>query len=160
MTKSEAAEHLCSGKFRAICRKMAGHSLGEDLFQETLMILMEYPQWEQIKCVECFFIKIASRQWYSSTSPFFYKYRKSPDKEMIKEFTSTVLSTEGGLEEMTSAIDRALKAETWYDRELFRLYALEGSARKVTKKTGIPFQSVALSVKRVRERVKAKLVIK
>ena len=79
---------------------------------------------------------------------------------MIKEFTSTVLSTEGGLEEMTSAIDRALKAETWYDRELFRLYALEGSARKVTKKTGIPFQSVALSVKRVRERVKAKLVIK
>ena len=151
MTKSEAIEIISNDKkLIRICRNITGGNLlYKDLYQETLLILLECSEdyFQKIKCIECFFIKIADRNWNSVTSRFYYKYRKKETFEIHEhEYDPEVDDT-------IKQIERKIKKEYWYDRRLFEIYLQEGSCRAVSRKTGIPFQSVALTISKLKKRI-------
>lgn len=51
-------------------------------------------------------------------------------------------------------INKAMKELTWYERELLLLYVEYGNFRSMGAQTGIPFQSIAKTVKNARQRLK------
>lgn len=74
LAKNKEVERLCSGM-------SANGSLIDDLCAEVYLILLEYNEEKIIKAYSegwiLFLIRnILCKQYYSSTSPFFVKYRK------------------------------------------------------------------------------------
>lgn len=159
MTKTEAIANLAKNtRLKAICRNIAkGNLIYKDLFQEVILILLEYDEqkFKEIKCVECFFIKIADTQWNSVTSPFFYKYRK----ENLTVGGGNIADTDSGFDKerereyfkLQLSVHNLIENQYWYDREILKYWLHYGSIRAVSKKIGIPKSSIALTVKKVKQ---------
>lgn len=163
---------------------MAGSSLGKDLYQEMLVILIEYSAEKiiAIKCQRCFVVRILSNMWNSSTSPFYYKYRKERREHITeshygeKDYKGNNINHEGlnngnyanalpitdktevdEEDERLAKVEKELNGMYWYDQNLFRLYVEEGSSRKVQNKTGIHYVSVSKVVRKVKEQLLKKV---
>jgi RNA polymerase sigma factor (sigma-70 family) len=100
-----------------------------------------------------YLIRIMMTQWRSQTGPFHRQFKKhheelewhdKPDKE------DKPLDLE--------RVNEILDSLEWYDKELFRLYADgEHNYSTLSKETGIPRTSIALTIKRVRNHIKRNL---
>ena len=55
------------------------------------------------------------------------------------------------------AVNKKIDEMYWYDRVLFKTYLKEGSYRAVEKETGINYQSVRKTVKKVRKQLKKEI---
>lgn len=160
-SKKRAVAALAQKKYFNICRKITrGNSLWNDLYQESILAILELPEkkFAEIKCLECFFIKIADRNWNSSTSPFYYKYRKIKTEQLT---ANVERGEEEGEEEKKeyeiSRINKIISDSHWYDRELFNLFLKLGSRRKVALKTGIPETSVKRTIREMKKKIKNSL---
>lgn len=134
---------------------MAGQ-LADDLFQEMVLIILQYPseKIEQVKCPRCFVVKILSNMWNSSTSPFFYKYRKRNSDVTSENMPFQDLQNDAWKDIVLKKIEQELNGMYWYDRELFKLYIEKGSARKVQKAAGIHYVSVHNTVHKVKQKLR------
>jgi RNA polymerase sigma factor (sigma-70 family) len=100
-----------------------------------------------------YLIRILMTQWRSQTGPF--------HRQFVKQHAELECHDKPESETSKLDIDKVnylIDSLPWYDRELFRLFA-EGDHNYSTlsKETGIPRTSIALTIKRVRKHIKQNL---
>lgn len=100
-----------------------------------------------------YLIRILMTQWRSQTGPF--------HRQFVKQHEELEWHDKEEKEEKHLDLDRVnhlINNLDWYDRELFKLFA-EGDHNYSTlsKETGIPRTSIALTIKRVRKHIKKNL---
>jgi hypothetical protein len=135
-------------ELKQICRKIGGN-LAEDLFQELMLILLEYDKEKLLSIYnkgyyKWFLVKTLTNQFNSNSSPFAKKYRP---KEIDFVLTSDY---DHNIDILIDKIDKQLNKLHWYDRELFKAYVESGSYRKLSKQTDIPFNSISRTVNYVK----------
>ena len=86
-----AEDLFTSGWLKKECYKLSSDKmLMDDFLQEMLLVILEYPNDKMIEAYNKgqhqFLIKrIINNNWNSSTSPFYKKYRKYNDLEIIDD---------------------------------------------------------------------------
>ena len=151
MKEKAVIDLLGDESLNSLAVKIAG-SHSDDLIQEVALLLLEMDQekWETINdagylrwYVVCTMINMAT----SSRSTFARKYELHQPKPQLKD-----IPEEEGYdfekEADISLLEEILEEYHWYDRDMLRLYLKEGSYRKVSKVTNIPFKSVGNTVKK------------
>lgn len=143
-------------EIKKICK---GHFLYEELYQECIIILLEYDK-EKIQGLidreqlKFFFISIVIRQYISTTSPFHVKFRKHAQNSSEKDVYNMEIQDEEydhQKDELINFINEQKNAEEWYTKELLRLKFEEGlSYRKINKLTKIPTTSIYNTINKFR----------
>jgi hypothetical protein len=98
--------------------------------------------------------------WYSKTSPFYYKIRREIDKYSdLSEFVDYGESGQFDFEkeEIISILEVEWCNLDWFRKSLVQMYIELGSINKVAKKTKIPKTSVSNYLKQSREIIKTNL---
>jgi len=142
----------------AAARISGNNVLSEELLHYTIDEFLKKPNVEEI--VESggarwFCIKILMNSWKSSSSPFFFTYRRETvdlaDIEDIADDTED-------LTEFVQKTREVLQTLPWYDRKLFETFVADGhTVSSLARATGIPRTSVSLTLNRVRKHVKKNL---
>jgi hypothetical protein len=136
-------------ELKQICRKIGGN-LADDLFQESMLILLEYDKEKLLSIYnkgyyKWFLVKTLTNQFNSNSSPFAKKYRpKEIDFIISEDYNYEIDLT-------IEKINKQLEKLHWYDRELFKAYIDSGSYRKLSKQTNIPFNSISRTVNHVKD---------
>ena len=139
--------------------RISGHNeLAEELLHYTIDEFLKKSNVEEI--VESgggrwFCVKILMNSWRSSSSPFYYTYRRpSADREEAEGVTEE----DDDLTEFAEKTRTELQKLPWYDRMLFDTYVKDGhTVSSLARATGIPRTSVSLTLNRVRKHVKRSL---
>jgi hypothetical protein len=139
-------------ELRQICRKIGGN-LSDDLFQELMIILLEYNQEKLIDIYnkgyyKWFLVKTLTNQFNSNSSPFNKKYRPKDIDYIITD------SYDHSIDIMIDKVNNKLNQLHWYDRELFKAYIESGSYRKLSKQTDIPFNSISRTINNVKNYIR------
>lgn len=139
-------------ELRQICRKIGGN-LSDDLFQELMVILLEYNEQKLIDIYnkgyyKWFLVKTLTNQFNSNSSPFNKKYRPKDIDHIISD------SYDHSIDIMIDKVNNKLNELHWYDRELFKAYIESGSYRKLSKQTDIPFNSISRTINNVKNYIR------
>ena len=139
-------------ELRQICRKIGGN-LSDDLFQELMLILLEYNEQKLIDIYnkgyyKWFLVKTLTNQFNSNSSPFNKKYRPKDIDYIISD------SYDHSIDIMIDKVNNKLNQLHWYDRELFKAYIESGSYRKLSKQTDIPFNSISRTINNVKNYIR------
>lgn len=156
MTSSELIKITVNDKeLKKICKKIGGN-LSDDLYQELMVILLEYDQNKLIEIYnkgyyKWFLVKTLTNQFNSNSSPFNKLYRpKEIDHILTNDYDINI-------DIMAAKIESKLQELHWYDRELFKAYIISGSYRKLSKQTDIPFNSISRTVNYVKNYIRDNL---
>ena len=151
MKEKAVIDLLGDESLNSLAVKIAG-SHSDDLIQEVALLLLEMDQekWETINdagYLRWYVVRTMINMATSSRSTFARKYELHQPKPQLKD-----IPEEEGYdfekEADISLLEEILEEYHWYDRDMLRLYLKEGSYRKVSKVTNIPFKSVGNTVKK------------
>lgn len=148
---------LSDESLKALADKIAG-SHSEDLIQEVALLLLEMDEekWISINengALRWYVVRTMLNMATSNRSTFASKYELNKSKTELVD----IPNTEGydfEKEADISLLETFLERQHWYDRDMLKLYLREGSYRKVSKITNIPFKSVGNTVKKTIKRIK------
>ena len=120
-------------KVRAVCKH---HNNFDDLLQDLTISLLEKPKHYQMDLllkgkVQHWFVSSASIQFKSTTSPYYYKYRKFLDKTCeITDWNSPISSEEqiDTIEVIKDLISKELALYNVYTRTLTSEHLLSGKS--------------------------------
>jgi len=140
-----------------------GNDLTQDLLHEVIIqlydkdkiILKKYDD----NSIKYYIVAIMRTNWYSTTSPFYYRVRR----EMVKYVDITqCLEMEAEQEsfekeEILSILEQEWCELDWFHKSLFEMYMALGSLSKVSKKTRIPLTSVSTYMKQSKQQIKEKI---
>ena len=107
-----------------------------------------------------YIVKILTNSWRSTTSPFYYSYRKqdvefTPYHEIDE---STIPEEEDNTIELAQKVTNELNKLGWYDRMLFETFVKENhTISSLARSTQIPRTSISLSINRIRKHIKKNL---
>lgn len=143
------------------------HELSQDLLHEVILqlynkeniILKEYCD-DQIKY---YIVSIIRVNWYSTTSPFYYKIRKESSKytnidEVFNLADDTQLEFEK--QQLFDILEESWTELDWFRKSLFEMYLTLGSMKKVSKQTRIPVSSISRYLKESKDQIKFNIIIK
>ena len=144
---------------KAAVRISENSTLAEELLHYTLAEFLMKPTLADIinsGAGRFYCVRIMLNSWRSTTSPFFYTYRKP--HLPLDEWTHIADVPE---EDQTPTLERAERAREvllflpWYDRMLFETF-VDGNhtVSSLARETGIPRTSVSLTINRVRRFLK------
>ena len=142
-----------------MCKKICPENYS-DLWQDTLVYLLEYKKFNEIKNLKFFVCKIIMNQAHSNTSRY-YKTYKHKEKFYLSDITPESYDYEFDtklhktLSEIT--LYSSLSDDNWYRAELFKLYVEAGSIRKLSKKLHIPPKSIHDSLTLFKSDIKTRL---
>lgn len=171
MTRDEILSQLVIDReYRYACDRISGYNqLAEELFQEMTEVMCRLDDerlvglWERGE-MRAFVVGILMKMWRCTSSPFYQRYRKpmrdkselNPetlkdkneeyDFEADREETFRLDTTRQILEEKENSEKRG----EWYDAKIFEIYMKAGSARKAEREIGIPYRTIATSVRRTK----------
>src|SRR5258706_868014 len=149
--------HYASGdKYKAICLRLAkDHQLADDLFQEFMLVLLEYDEYKlsEVRQPDAFLFRILKNMACSSTSAFYKTYRHTIDTDTARKYMGTCSKREKENKEFNSAF----RSLYWYDREILKLYAQTGSAAGISEKLHIPYKSLQRTVAQAKQKIKARM---
>ena len=141
-----------------------GDKLTQDLFQECIIILIEYKDQDKIQelidnnQLKFYFISIVIRQYLSSTSPFHTKFRKQAANasEMDVYNIETVDEQyDHEIDELIKYINKQKDKESWYTKKMLELKFEDGlSYRDISKMTKIPLTSCYNTINAFRNKVR------
>lgn len=99
-----------------------------------------------------YFVRVVKNQFYSKTSPFYYKFKRPLQKG--QEFDP--LLHEEIEDEPTEAptlewVYKELERLEWWERDLFHLWMEKGSLKAVSEMTTIPLNTIARNINRTKE---------
>ena len=132
--------------------------LAEELLHYTIDEFVSKPNAEEIVLsggAKFYCVRIMLNSWKSSSSPFYFSYRKHTESidgieaqdDEIEDLDHLVLTTRTELAKLP-----------WYDRLLFETFLNEGhTVSSLSRVTGIPRTSVSLTLNRVRKHIKRNL---
>ncbi len=157
-----------SKEYLNLCKKIAnGSELYRDLFQELIIILIEYDQ-EKIKGMhergelKFFIVRILQNQFRSNSSDFYKKHVK------FNANSSEITGVERQIEDIESSThykaiveyevtkENFSTSHEWYENNLFKSYLKEGSLRKLEKETGISRTAITNVINKYTSKLKAK----
>ena len=139
------------------------HDLAGDLLNEVIVQLYEKGNIElhnyEDETIKYYLIKVLKINWYSKTSPFYYKNRKESNNysELKPEHTNYVTTDQEdhkSYEEMLTAVEEEFAELTWFNKRLFELYLTLGSLKKVSKQTGIPIASTGRYIREIKQEIR------
>lgn len=148
--------------YQTICRQIA-KDLGDDLFQELAIILMEYDEarlqriWPRMKG---YFYRMAHIQFHGTKSEFFKKYR-GHDKHVRDNHADILQAWESYEEpdpEFVSRVQQAVDDGYWYDQGVLKLYIEYGTLKRVKEQTGIPIMSIHGTISSFKNIIKKKIL--
>lgn len=167
MSNSEIVNEIATdASYREIVDKITrGHELKKDLFQEVIIVLLEYDSAKLLSIynsggLKFFFIAVVKNNFNSSTSRFYKKYRKECEEKIkyIPDYNGIEARIEDNEENKYQKIIENLKGKSdfqnsqeWYKHTLFIEYLKQGSMRKLEKKTGISLNAIAASIREYRD---------
>lgn len=159
LTHDQLITQIATDKeYKRLCRKLSPE-YSDDLFQELMIILLEYDKdklmtLQEQKRIRFFIVKILMNQACSNTSPFYKKYRKQYyvdlDIEESEEDNYDLVQTE--IERYKYEND-----DNFYRATLFEHYVNKGSIRKLSKETTIPPMSIHVSLKEFKQEIKKRI---
>ena len=160
-------------EYLAICRKITGgNPIYKDLFQETLLVLLEYDNQKIINIykqgeIKFFITKIFITLYTKKTSPFNRKYLRheypnpltTGSRKILIEQDDYDFEKDTNTEKKCTLIKQELKIENdddplWYENKLFLEFLSKGSIKKLAKDTQINYQSISTTIRKVRKRIK------
>lgn len=155
MTRNQIIEQLFTGKnFLECISKMEPEHLRDDLKQEVMLIVCEWPEdkvrglWQR-KELEFYVVRVILNLIRSNTSPFYKKFRTLSEQlngfEIADDYDHEEREIREGLQDIALGEINKLY---WYDAELLRLYLQLGSFRAIERETKIPYVSCFKSVKK------------
>jgi DNA-binding CsgD family transcriptional regulator len=167
MNKNLIIESLYLDKsFKKICLNIAAHDYSEDLYHETILILLSMDdekiiQAKQKGYLKFMFIKIATNLYKSKSSPFFKKYRHlESDLEISNKLESETklvdLEFEKHYNQFIIRIEKEINILSEYERELLKLYLKFNDYRKVSIEVGIKYESVRHAIRMAIAKIKNK----
>jgi hydroxymethylpyrimidine pyrophosphatase-like HAD family hydrolase len=130
-----------------------GHELAKDLLHEVVLQLYDK---NEIKLnsyednnIKYFIVAIIRTNWYSKTSPFYYKIRR---ESALYTDLKDVLNMEDEQEtfekeHILCILEDGWADLDWFHKSLFEMYMCLGSMNKVSKKTKIPLSSIRRYIK-------------
>jgi hypothetical protein len=137
--------------------KMQPVELQADLKAEVFLVLCEMEEEKLIGLyqrneLKYYMVRIMLNMIKSDRSNFFKNYRNYVELENDQE----VQSVESDPEEAYQKIELHLQNLHWYNRELFKLYALDfkKNAKELSRKTGIPYMSIVRSINKTKAEIK------
>lgn len=153
-----------TGEIKDVCQNVAKNSgLAQDLYNEVILIFCEMPSEKLIKVYNSgyfkfYAVRIVLNTFNSNTSPFSRKYKHFEKKQEISGDTYQQENEyEHEKDEKIGWIESEMEKLSWYEARLFREYLDAGSCRKLSAKTGIPFQSIWKTVSEVRKKLKEQM---
>jgi DNA-directed RNA polymerase specialized sigma24 family protein len=177
ITKDEIINRVCSNKeYKRICKRIAdGNPLYEDLYQELILLLLEYDAAKLEGIYErgelnWFIVGCLNNMYRSNRSGFHAKYRHhqhtaqlnydvADGASPVAAWTVMNAAYNAELDRLYDDVTTELKQLSWYEQELFRSYLREGSVRKLAAKTDIPYRTIGLTVMKVRNKIIRKVKI-
>lgn len=136
--------------------KMQPVELQADLKAEVFLILCEMDESKLIGLYErnelkYYMVRIMLNMIKSDRSSFFKNYRN-----YVELLENDVEVFESNPEETYNKIEVHLQNLHWYNRELFKLYALDfkKNAKELSRKTGIPYMSIVRSINKTKAELK------
>lgn len=163
MTKNQIIEKLYLSKNLNDCiKKMEPVDLQDDLKSEVIAIVCE---WSEEKIVELYtknqlefyVVRVILNQIKSKTSPFYKKHRQSFAELTGEESYECTDLKEREVKELIQDIAiQQIDELYWYDAEILRMYLELGTFRAIQDKTGIPFISCYVNIKKSLKTLKRK----
>lgn len=139
---------------RSLARKLAGDK-HEDLVQEIALVICEKNEDELIKLSE-YFNFWAVRTMINMTGPR-AKMSKYQEVNGVDYIDTPSEEYDTSIDELLEKIDKELSKMHWYERRLFLAYIEEGTMRKLSAATELPLNTVARTVKQVKDRIRCSL---
>lgn len=164
-TKNEIIEELYRSKdFNDCINKMEPEHLRDDLRAEVVLILLETDEQKLVemhakKVLNFFTARIIINQIFSTTSPFYKRYR-----QQLGEINDRIAYEETDIEERATreeAEERAMQEIDnlyWYNAGIVKLYLKLGTYRAIQEDTGIPFPSVYKTVQKSFKEIREKIL--
>jgi DNA-directed RNA polymerase specialized sigma24 family protein len=153
-----------TGEIKDVCQNVAKNSgLAQDLYNEVILIFCEMPSEKLIKVYNSgyfkfYAVRVVLNTFNSTTSPFSRRYRHFEKKHQIgADIYEQENEYEHEKDEQINLIEVEMKKLSWYEARLFKEYLEAGSCRKLSAKTGIPFQSIWKTVSEVRKKLKEQI---
>ena len=150
------AEFWQSKSVNEAFEKMQPVELQADLKAEVFLILCEMEEEKLIGLYErnelkYYMVRIMLNMIKSDRSSFFKNYRNYVE---LLENDVEVIETDPS--ETYEKIELHLQNLHWYNRELFKLYALDfkKNAKELSRKTGIPYMSIVRSINKTKAEIK------
>lgn len=147
-----------------------GHQDHEDLVQECVIQLYES---KPIKLksysdneILYYVVAVLKLNWFSQTSRFHYRFRKSLPLTDIDTLPEIVNIPDEDEEEILTKnllfdiIEEEYSELSWFHKSLLDLYLILGSLKRVSQQTGIPLSSVGAYIKEIRTELKENIMIK
>lgn len=152
-----------------ISKKMTrGDQLSHDLLHEVILqlydkediILKSYDD----NSIKYYIVAIMRINYFSKTSPFFYKIRRERIVMNVDITTCWDISYEQESfesEELYQLLEQEYCELNWFKKSLLDMYlSLNSSMKAVSRKTNIPIQSISRYIKETRLEVKTNIINK
>jgi DNA-directed RNA polymerase specialized sigma24 family protein len=152
-----------------IAKKLTkGDQLSQDLLHEVILqlydkediILKSYDD----NSIKYYIVAIMRINYYSKTSPFFYKIRRERTLMTVDITTCWDMSYEQESfesEELYQLLEEEYCELNWFKKSLLDMYlSLNSSMKAVSRKTNIPIQSISRYIKETRQEVKTNIINK
>jgi hypothetical protein len=142
------------------------HNLSQDLLHEVIIQLFDK---EEIKLkgyddnqIKYYIVSIMRINWYSKTSPFYYKVKREIQKYQDLTDVYNIPDDQDDFEK--EIIYGILETEwcelNWFHKSLFEWYMTLGSLKKVSLKTNIPLASIGKYIKEAKIEMKTNVLNK
>jgi len=106
-----------------------------------------------------YFIKILKNNYYSKTSPYYYKMKKDISRYSPLEESSLETIVDTLYDDELPSLDWVkgqLDTLDWFSRDLFLLYIELETITKVSQQTTIPLNSVSRYIKKIKDILKTR----
>ena len=149
-------EELIKNKiYKQITRNVChNHELLEDLHTEAIIVIIEKKfDLTEIRNLRHFFSAVVWRTWHSNKfrKKYFVDHIEFVDNlnEIIEENENIDYSAL-----ISFLTDSPQTEHEFYEQNLLKLYIQHGDAMKLSKKTKIPYRTVANDIKHIKEKLK------
>lgn len=167
-SKEQIIKELFTGKnFRECISKMEPAHLRDDLKQEVILIVCEWPGEKVIslyeqKKLEFYVVKVILNMLTNKYSSFHKQFRNRPAELITDEVQEESDFEERAYNEMIEqlAIDELelLEKRDWYAHGLIKLYQKHGTFRAIQNLTGIPYVSCYKTIKKAMQELRQRAV--
>jgi len=137
-----------------------GHELHQELLHEVfiqlydkkVINLREYDD----DNIRYYITAVLRINWYSKTSPFYYRIRKEAASYTELTFDMAYESEQEAFEkqELYDILEKEFTELDWFRKSLMEMYLTLGSLKKVSQKTTIPLTSISRYIKESKEQIK------
>jgi hypothetical protein len=154
-----------------MCKKITNsHELSADLFQETMLILLEMDEAKIVsmyekKYIYVYIYAIMSNQWFAKRRNFNKNYRHLEKDEKINnrhiqqsDDVIDIFDAANKIWDIIHQEEKSLKKSSDsgfpYDVEVFKIYMKLGDAKKTAKELNIPYNSIAYTIRNFKKRIR------